>query len=268
MYATFQCASSDLGISAVVFETLFETKIGLDQSEPPGTLLNRPPFVCRCGVSVPRCPCLIVGLTLADGTWAFLANLDPRTAVVWRIARRLAAREFLHADGGCGDAATISASWGGRLWGVFCDGAGCDGDLLGVLAEVVGVGRMELVEETSRLLSLETLRLAIGNGDAHRQRRAVLRSMSAALGGERWQLRAWRREVRSMRQSRQLAAEKKASPQQTAEKVIAQPLADLSLYDGDGARPMPAKAILHQVHNQTGQKALLGLRGGWIPVLG
>jgi hypothetical protein len=181
---------------------------------------------------------------------------------VWRIARRLAAREFCFADGGCGAGATISASWVGGLWGVFCEGAGGDGDLLGVLAEVVGMGRSEFVEETSRLLSLETLRLAIGSGDHHLQRRAVLRSMSAALGGERWQLRAWRRAARSARQSRQLTAEKPALPQPTASKVAAaQPLADLSLYDAEGARPMPAKAILNQVLKQIDAKHFLCWEG-------
>jgi hypothetical protein len=75
--------------------------------------------------------------------WAFLADLDPRTGVLWRIVRRLTACELGPREeqaGECEDRDRLQA------------------DVFSVLAEVRGVLREDFVAEASRLLSRETMR--------------------------------------------------------------------------------------------------------------
>ena len=181
----------------------------------------------------------VAGALVSGSDWAFLAELDPRTAVLWRIARRLAARELQHEDTASADDPDPD------LW---------DGDALGVLAELLGMKRGDFVAEAGRLLSIETLRLARcsepsgAGGRRQPGRMGLLRVMGAAVAAERLPLQAWRKAVQAARQAR-LVKETPAPTQATASVAVVEPRAAASLaaYDGDGVRPLAAKAIQPQI---------------------
>ena len=172
--------------------------------------------------------------------WAFLAELDPRSVVMWRIARRLATRELQHEDG-------VSApGTSPELW---------NGDALGLLAELLGMERGGFVEEAGRLLSIETLRLSCcaeptgGEGKRGKGRRGLLRTMGAAIAAESRPLRTWRKAVTGARQIRHAEESRSVAPDQGAVilRVSVEQQASLAAYDGDGARPLGAKAMLPQI---------------------
>ena len=179
--------------------------------------------------------------------WAFLADLDPRTIVLWRIARRLACRERLPYEA-ASNTESIPVLW--------------HGDAMGLIAEFVGMERGELVGDLGRLLALETLRLACCpesagcDGKRGLSRRRLLRIMGATILSERQPLRAWGKVVRESRQARRAEELKAACPSPTANvseeglsirEVAKEQQASLAAYDGDGARPLAAKAILPQM---------------------
>ena len=172
--------------------------------------------------------------------WAFLAQLDQRTSVLCRIARRLVFRELLDNYDAEGDAALHN------LW---------DGDVLGVLAEILKMNRSDFVQEVGRLLSLETLRLACcsvsNSSGGGRRRLALLRSMAVAVSAERMPLHAWRTAVQNARRARQMELDAAAAQAQAITKPSnAQMEAEnsvLGVYEGDEARPLPLKSCLQQV---------------------
>jgi hypothetical protein len=121
------------------------------------------------------------------------------------------------------------------------------------------MGRGAFAADACRLLSLETLRLA-RRGAGARARRPLLRAFAAALAAERAPLRAWGAAARAARAARASADAPGGEPAAAAGRVAAASPAGgggaergLAAYDGDGARPLPAKAIVAQVRRPARQ---------------